>query len=383
VARRCQTPDIEVQGSVDERFAPVREAFQASFDRGEVGASCHVLLHGEPVVDLWGGWADQGQTRPWQADTLVNSYSVGKPLAALQLLQLVASGDVELDAPAERWWPEMLAAQQGATVRHLLSHQAGVPAIRAPMRNDSLRRWDEMATAVAETEPWWQPGTRHAYHCNTYGFVVGEVARRITGEQPGEWIRRALGEPLGADVFWGVPDAELHRCADVQWLAPLGGDGLDWDAVRAMSADDQMVALGYFNPLGFSSVGVVNETWWRQTQVPSTNLHATARGVARVYAGLDQVLPAEVLAEATSVQSEGWCPFLQRQVSFGLGFQPTRPERPFGPNPGSFGHYGSGGALGFADPSTGLAFGYVMNAVKPGWQNERNQALVEAAYASL
>jgi CubicO group peptidase (beta-lactamase class C family) len=361
----------------------VREAFRASFGRGEVGASLHVLVHGEPVVDLWGGWADASQERPWQSDTLVNSYSVGKPLAALQLLQLVASGLVELDAPAARWWPELRAAQAGATVRHLLCHRASVPAIRRPMGNESLGSWSEMTGAVAETEPWWTPGERHAYHCNTYGFLVGELARRITSEEPGQWIRGALGDPLDADVWWGVPDEHLPRCADVQWLASLGGDGLDWDVVQAMGPDEQMVALGYFNPPGFSSVGVVNTTAWRQAQVPSTNLHATARGVARVYAGLDQVVPQGVLAEATRPQSEGWCPFLQRQVSFGLGFQPTRPERPFGPNPGSFGHYGSGGALGFADPRTGLAFGYVMNAVKPGWQNERNRALVDAVYTCL
>jgi CubicO group peptidase (beta-lactamase class C family) len=184
-------------------------------------------------------------------------------------------------------------------------------------------------------------------------------------------------------VWWGVPDEHLPRCADVTWLSDFSVDTRDWDALQRLPDDERMVVLGYFNPPGFSSIGVVNETWWRQTQVPSTNLHATARGVARVYAGLEQVLPHEVLAEATTVQSDGWCPFLQRNVSFGLGFQPTRPERPFGPNPGSFGHYGSGGALGFADPSQGLAFGYVMNAVKPGWQNERNRALVDALYTCL
>jgi CubicO group peptidase (beta-lactamase class C family) len=152
-----------------------------------------------------------------------------------------------------------------------------------------------------------------------------------------------------------------------------------------------MLALAYFNPPGLSGIGVVNTTAWRRTEVPSTNLHATARGVARLYTALAAggrldgltVCDADVLAEATKPQSEGWCPFLEREVTFGLGFQPTRPDRPFGPNAGSFGHFGSGGALGFADPAAGVAFGYVMNAVKPRWQNSRNRALIDALYECL
>ena len=152
-----------------------------------------------------------------------------------------------------------------------------------------------------------------------------------------------------------------------------------------------MLVLAYINPPGISSLGVVNTAAWREAQVPSTNLHASARGIARLYSALAAggaidgftVLDTDVLTEATRPQSEGWCPFLEREVTFGLGFQPTRPDRPFGPNPGSFGHFGSGGALGFADPGAGLAFGYVMNAVKPRWQNERNRALVDALYSCL
>jgi CubicO group peptidase (beta-lactamase class C family) len=160
---------------------------------------------------------------------------------------------------------------------------------------------------------------------------------------------------------------------------------------NAATEEQRMIALGYANPPGYSSVGVVNTAAWRAAQVPSVNLHATARGVARIYAALAAggsidgvtVLDRDLLAEATAPQSEGWCPVLEREATFGLGFQPTRPERPFGPNPGSFGHFGSGGALGFGDPAARVAFGYVMNAVRPRWQSPRNQALVDAVYASL
>jgi CubicO group peptidase (beta-lactamase class C family) len=365
---------------VDERFAAVREAFEANFDDGELGAACTVVVDGRTVVDIWGGWADEARTRSWAPDTLVNAYSVGKPFVALSVLQLVAAGAIELDARADRWWPELVAGQQGATVRDLLCHRAGVPAIRAPMTDDDLWHWDRMAAAVAGIEPWWPPGTRHAYHTNTYGFLAGELARRVTGELPGTWLRS-----LGVDAHWGVPDADLDRCADVLWHAPPLVPPTDPALLEGLSEEQRMISLGYANPAGFSSMGVVNTREWRQTQVPSTNLHATARGVAAIYARLldGTLLDRSLLGEATRPQSEGWCPVLARDVSFGLGFQPTRPERPFGPNPGAYGHFGTGGALGFADPVAGVAFGYVMNDVIPRWQSTRNRRLVDAVYACL
>jgi CubicO group peptidase (beta-lactamase class C family) len=341
-------------------------------------------------VDLWGGWADEARTKHWQRDTLVNAYSVGKPIVALSVLQLVAAGTFDLDGAAGQWWPELLAGQAGATVRDMLCHRAGVPAIRRPLTNDALWDWDTMASAVAATEPWWTPGTRHAYHCNTYGYVTGELARRHTGLLPGAWLASRVAGPLDADLAWGLGPDDQARCADIVWQS---GDltRVQWPAVDTLPDEQAMVVLGYVNPPGFSSIGVVNSPEWRSTQVPSTNLHATAHGIARVYAALAAggsidgvtILDRDVLAEATKPQSEGWCPFLERDVTFGLGFQPTRPDRPYGPNPGSFGHYGTGGALGFADPVAGVAFGYVMNAVKPRWQNERNQALVDALYTCL
>jgi CubicO group peptidase (beta-lactamase class C family) len=379
-----------VGGSCDAGFEAVRDAFVDNFDDGEIGAACSIVVDGHTVVDLWGGWADAHQSRPWRADTLVNAYSVGKPIVALAVLQLVASGALDLDALASRWWPELLAGQQGATVRDVLCHRAGVPAIRQPLTNDALWDWDTMTAAIAGTEPWWRPGTKHGYHTNTYGFLVGELARRVTGCLPGDWLAAEVAGPLGADLFWGVSPTEQARCADVVWQSDMHFPPA-WSAPHDLPDDQAMVILGYVNPPGISSIGVVNTAAWRSAQVPSTNLHATARGIARLYAALTAggtsngvtVIATDVLAEATKSQSEGWCPFLERDVSFGLGFQPTRPDRPFGPNAGSYGHFGTGGALGFADPRAGVAFGYVMNAVKPRWQNTRNRALIDALYHCL
>ena len=379
-----------VAGTFDPRFRAVREAFIANFDQGEIGAACAISIDGRVGVDVWGGWADADQSRPWQPDTLVNAYSVGKPIVALSLLQLVASGDVQLDDSASSWWPGLRAGQQGATVRDVLCHRAGVPAIRQPLTNDALWSWDMMTTAVAATEPWWPPGSRHGYHANTYGYLVGELARSVTRTLPAEWLRSTVAGPLGADLAWALSPIDHARCADIVWQSKLEpGDG--WPSTAGLPDEQAMTILAYINPPGISSIGVVNTAPWRATQVPSTNLHATARGIARVYAALAAggridgvvVCDTDVLAEAVRPQSEGWCPFLERHVTFGLGFQPTRADRPFGPNAGSFGHYGTGGALGFADPAAGVAFGYVMNAVRPRWQNPRNRALIDALYSCL
>jgi CubicO group peptidase (beta-lactamase class C family) len=381
---------VVVGGSCDPAFGVVGEAFTANFDRGELGAACSVSVDGRVVVDLWGGWADPDHRRPWTGDTLVNAYSVGKPVVALALLQLVERGRIGLDDRADRWWPELVAGRKGATVRDVLCHRAGVPAVREPLTNEALWSWSAMCDAVASTDPWWEPGTRHGYHTNTYGHLVGELARRVDDRLPGTWLREEVAGPLGADLYWGLRPTEQERCADVVWEVDAT-TGAEWLSAQALTTEQRMVALGYSNPPGYSSIGVVNSEQWRAAQVPSTNLHATARGVARLYAALAAggavdgvtVLGSELLTEATSTQSEGWCPILEREVSFGLGFQPTRPDRPFGPNPGSFGHFGSGGALGFADPQAGVGFGYVMNAVRPRWQSPRNRALVEALYTCL
>jgi CubicO group peptidase (beta-lactamase class C family) len=379
-----------IGGKVDAAFGDVRDAFAANFDDGEMGASCAISVNGRVVVDVWGGFADATGRRLWASDTLVNAYSVGKPIVALMLLQGVEDGGVDLDVPATAVWPALVAGQRGATVRQALCHQAGIPAIREPVENDALGNWGQMASALGRTEPWWEPGTRHTYHTNTYGHLVGELARRVDGRLPGDWLREEIGDPLDADLFWGVPLAAQARCADVLWD---GGVPPDRATILAseLSDEQKMVFLGYVNPPGYASVGVVNTAAWRSAQVPSTNLHATARGVARLYGALAaggefdgvHVLDGDLLAEATRTQSEGWCPVLERDVSFGLGFQPTRADRPFGPNPRSFGHFGTGGALGFADPDAAVGFGYVMNAVKPRWQNPRNRRLIDALYACL
>ncbi len=376
--------DAPVNGSCDARFTQVREEFARNFtERGEVGAAVHVIIDGTTVVDLAGGWRDEERRQPWEPDTLVDFYSVGKAFLALLALQLVDGRLIALDDPVATVWPEFAAGgKEGATLRHALCHRAAVPAIREPLTNEDLWDWGRMTAALAATEPWWEPGTRHAYHTNTYGHLIGEVVRRVSGEACGRRLAAVAG-PLGADVHVGVPPAERHRCAQVIFAAPDRAGALEFGALEG---DELMEMLSYFNPPGYSSMGVVNSARWRQAEVPSTNGHGTARGVARMYAALlepGRLLSGDLLAEAVSPQSQGYCPILHEDVTFGLGFKPTVPRRAFGPNPGSFGHFGTGGAVGFADPHAGVAFGYVMNHVIPRWQSTRNRSLIDAVYGSL
>lgn len=375
---------VPISGRCDERFDAVRLAFEGNFaERGEVGAAVCVLVDGECVVDLVGGWADGERSTPWRPHTLVNFYSVGKAFVSLLLLQLVDDGRVALDDPIASVWPEFAAAgKERATIRHALCHQAGVPAIRERLTDGDLWSWSRMTAALAATEPWYEPGTRHVYHTNTYGHLVGELVRRVSGELPGEWLR-ALAATLDADVHWGLTADEQLRCAELLWAPATSLDAIDPFSVEG---EARMPLLSYFNPPGYASRGVVNTPQWRAAQVPATNGHGTAVGVARIYAALVRqhpILSTDLLAEATRVQSEGPCPVLGEDVAFGLGFTPTSARRPFGPNLRSFGHFGTGGSLGFADPDTGVAFGYVMNHVIPRWQSTRNRALIDAVFASI
>lgn len=382
--------DAPISGTCAPEFERVADAFAANFaERGELGAGVCVWQDGEVVVDLIGGWADEDRTRRWQPDTLVDVYSVGKAILAVLVLQLVDEGVLRLDQPIAEVWPEFGAGgKASATVEHALTHRAGVPAIREELTDDDLFDWERMTSAIAATEAWCVPGERLTYHTNVYGHLLGELVHRASGMMPGERLR-AIAEPLEADVWFGVPAADQGRCAEVVWeevglIATAAGIG-GFDAFQAFEGDTLMNLLAHLNPPGYSSIGVVNTQAWRSAQIGSTSGHATAAGIARWYAALldpGRILSPDLVARATSVQSTGYCPILGEEVSFGLGFQPTTERRPLGPNPRSFGHFGTGGALGFADPDAGIAFGYAMNHVVPRWRSTRNQALVAAVYAS-
>jgi CubicO group peptidase (beta-lactamase class C family) len=376
----------QIRGRCDRRFAGMRTALARNFrEHGEVGAAVAVTLEGRPVVDLWAGSTDRARTRPWRRDTLVNVFSVGKPMAALCLLMLVERGQVDLDAPVAAYWDEFAAAgKAGVTVRMLLAHRAGLPAIRRLLPRLSMYDWPLMTSALAAEKPWWEPGSKHGYHVNTFGFLVGELVRRVSGEAIGAFLKRMISGPLDADFHFGAAAGKHRRVADFLF-AEVTSELLD-------PATPLLVQRTYMNPPGVSGLGTVNTRGWRAAEMPSTNAHATARGVAKIYSALAaggaldgiRLLAAETLELATSEASCGLDAVLNRPSRFGLGFQLSQPERPLGPNPRSFGHFGAGGSLGFADPDRALAFAYTPNQGEgPRWQNPRNRGLIEALYACL
>lgn len=379
----------EIHGWCDERFAGVRNALAQNFrEHGEVGAAVAISIDGALVVDLWAGWMDRARTRAWQRDTLVNVFSVGKAMATLSLLMLVERGQVELDAPVARYWPAFAAgAKSDVTVRMVLSHRAGLPAVRRPLPSCAMYDWELMASALAQEEPWWKPGRQHGYHVNTFGFLIGEIVRRVSGESIGAFFQRHVARPLAADFHFGIGPESDERIADYLFAdVPPQMVEADDDEDRKL-----LVRCVYVNPPGISGLGTVNTRDWRAAEMPSTNGHANARAVARIYSALAcggavdgiRLLRTETIEQAIAEASSGLDVVLRRPSRFGLGFQLTQPASPLGPNAHSFGHFGAGGSLGFADPETRLAFAYTMNQAGPRFLNPRTRALIAAAYAAL
>lgn len=375
-----------VGGFCEKKFTAVRTQFSENFNqRGERGGAVAIWHDGKLVVDLWGGWSDVARKRLWGRDTIVNFFSVSKALCAVAIMRVAEQGKLSLDAPVADYWPEFAAAgKQSITVRQLMSHQAGLPAIREPLPDGSAMDWIVMTRALAAQAPWWRPGTGHGYHVNTFGFLAGELVRRVSGRSIGTLLREDVAEPLGADVHIGLPASEHYRVSEFLWPGN--------PAMPKIDSDDALMRWNtYWNPPGFSGSHWVNTARWREAEVPSTNGHGNARGMTRLYAALAsggsidgiQILSREALEEATTEQVNGADIINQRNSRFGVGFQLTQPERPLGPNPGAFGHFGAGGSLGFCDPEGGIAFGYVTNDMGPRWQNPRNRALVEAVYDSI
>lgn len=390
-----ETPVARIEGECDPRFARVRDAFATNFaQEDEIGAALCVYVGGREVIDLWGGHCDGERTRPWLRDTLVNAYSVGKGVISMLLLAAVEEGQIDLDGRVARWWPEFAAGdKQDVRVRELASHQAGLPAVRERLPRHAMLDWDRMCSALASQTPYWTPGTAHGYHTNTFGFLLGELIRRATGVRVEQKLAQVVAA-LGVDGFYyGLPLKQHHRAAVLLAPQALLETPEEWAMAFPPTGDeehDQMIWHCYFNPSGISGIGSVNTAPWRSAVIPSTNGHGTARGVAALYNTMLDAPPSgmvwpstSLIREATSIVVDGMDRVLARPSRFGIGFQLTMPERPLGPNDGSFGHYGYGGALGFADPVAGVAFGYLMNRPGDRWQTPRTQRLVEAVYSSL
>jgi CubicO group peptidase (beta-lactamase class C family) len=383
----------EILGTCDAAFAGVRRAFEENFEkRGEIGAAVAVVVDGRARVDLWSGSADQAGTRPWKRDTLVNVYSTTKGMTALCAQRLVDAGRLDLDAPVARYWPEFAAAGKSALpVRWLLSHRSGLAAVRDTLPGEALYDWQAMCTALAAETPWWEPGSAHGYHALTFGWLVGELVRRIDGRSLGRFFREEIAGPLGAEFHIGLPDAQHGRAAELGTL-PLD-PAAEGSLASVMLEDPAGVsARAFTNPA--SVLRGVNIPEWRRAEIPGANGHANALGIARVYGALARggelggvrVLSSEGVARCAQEQSHGKDRVLRISTRFGQGFMLSQPLplASFGPNEGSFGHPGAGGSVGFADPLARVGFGYVMNRPGPNiLLDPRADALIHAVYQAL
>ena len=382
--------NLAIDGTCDARFRGVQDAFADNFSRhGEVGAGVAVTVDGRPVVDLWAGYADAARTRPWMRDTIVNVASTTKGLTAICAHRLVDRGLLDLEAPVASYWPEFAQAGKAAIPVHfLLSHRAGLPAIDTPLPTEAFYDWDQMTRALAAQKPWWKPGTQHGYHAFTFGWLVGEVVRRITGKSLGTYWREEVAEPLGLDCHIGLSAEHDARVAEFIPIPP----GLpDLEQEFAKNAGP-MVQKALNNPP--KTVADMNTLAWRRAEIPAGNAHTNARALARVYGALAcegeldgvQVLSPESIARARTEQASGPDAVLFGLPSrFGLGFSlPLEGMASWSPSASAFGHPGAGGSLGFADPESRVGFGYVMNQMQAGMPPDpRALRLVDALYASL
>ncbi|GAB7041547.1 MULTISPECIES: serine hydrolase domain-containing protein [Catenuloplanes] len=331
---------IPLHGQVSPGFEPLRSAFSALLASGaETGAALTVIHDGSVVAELHGGWRDRSLTVPWTPDTLTGVYSVGKPVAALCVLLLVARGRLGLDDPVTRHWPE--CRTPAVTVRQLLDHTAGLVAFPPGLPATAFADWDLLTSSLATAPPAWEPGTVAGEFALTYGHPLGELVRRVDGRTLGAFLRDEIAVPWDLDLAFGLSPAQIARCADLvpAWPAdPLGEPG-SWKH-RALSS-----------PAGATSASVINGPLWRTTEIPAVNLHSTATALARLYSLLPAILPANLMTELTSASYRGHDVVLNRDVTWTLGMQ-LEPD-------GSWGMGGIGGSCAFTDPARDYSFAYV------------------------
>ena len=346
------------------------------------------------VVDLWAGTADQAGTRPWERDTIVNVYSTTKGMTALCAHRLVDRGLLDLDASVAKYWPEFAqGGKEELPVRYLLSHRAGLPALTDPLPKGSLYQWDTMTAALAAQEPWWEPGAKHGYHAMTFGWLVGEVVRRISGKTLGTFFREEIAEPLGLDFHIGLSPEHDARTAELIPPPPLQ-PGESTDLAQILSDPRSMSFKAFVISPEDGEPDRVNSREWRAAEIPAANGHGNARALARVYGALARggelegvsVLSPAAIDGAIVEQASGTDAVVGRPNRIALGFWLTTPDIALGRSARSFGHSGMGGSLGFADPEAKIGFGYTMNQMQLRIGTElidrRVAPLIEAVFAS-
>ncbi|MFN3512632.1 MAG: serine hydrolase domain-containing protein [Phenylobacterium sp.] len=372
----------EIHGFAHDRFAGVRRAFEDNFAQGlELGARFTLVEAGETVVDLWGGHADRGRQVPFDARTLTAVFSTTKALAALLIARLVDQGKLRYDQPVAEVWPEFAQGGKGAiTVEQAMSHQAGLSGFPDEIDPALWFDWDAVCAKLAAMAPLWPPGTASGYHPITFGYIAGEIFRRVDGRTMGTALRQDLAEPIGLDVWIGLPDGEHGRVADLQRPSGLPNFGELNEPTRAA------FLTRWSSPAGRG------QAEWRRIEIPSANGHAAAEALARLMGALandgwldgEVILSPALIAEVARERVRGPDLVLPFEMSWGAGFMRNETVKVWGPGLQTFGHSGWGGSCAFADPERRLGGAYVMNKQSTDLIGDaRARRLIEAAYAAL
>lgn len=394
---------MSIQGTCTPQFAEVRTEFERNFaERGEVGASVHVTLDGEPVVDLWGGIADPSTGQPWSEETIVHVWSCTKAATSLCAHILASRGELDLNAPVVKYWPEYAAEGKDTTlVRHVLSHQAGLPALTDWLPAGAFYDWDLVTSALAAQKPLWEPGTRHGYHGLTFGFLVGEIIRRVSGLSLGQFFEKEISGPLGLDFWMGLPDdLEPHVAHTIPVDPTQPGILLPSLFLTAMTQPDSMPALMLLNNGGYMTPGESDSRAAHSAEMGAIGGISNARGLAGMYRPLAlggayngvRLVDESQIPQMSNTVVSGLDAVVGVPSRFALGFQkqvdnsylPANDAEGLQMPEDAFGHTGMGGSLGFADPRARISFGYTMNRQGPGLAlNARGQSLVDALYRAL
>jgi CubicO group peptidase (beta-lactamase class C family) len=371
----------DVEGDFDERFRGVAEALARNLERGaDVGASVAVVIDGEPVVDIWGGYTSPDRTQPWQRDTIVNVFSTTKTMTALCALILADRGELDLHAPVVEYWPEFGQAGKGRIeVRHLLGHTSGLAGWEQSLTLEDLADWEHCTALLATQAPWWEPGTASGYHAVTQGYLLGEVVRRITGRSLGTFFREVVAEPLGADFHIGLPPEHDPR------VAPL---------IPPPPADLRALELPKLGLRALANPAITGETtaleWWRRAEIPAANGHGNARSVAAVQcivscggeAAGNEIISREGVAAIFDQQSNGRDLVLGVPLRFGMGYGLASETMPMGPRSCAWGGYG--GSVVLNDLDARLTVAYVMNRMEPGILSDaRGGSIIMAAVLAM
>jgi len=378
--------NVEVQGYCDEKFDAVKEAFRKNFeDDLEVGASFAATIDGKFVVDIWGGYADAARTRPWERDTIVPVFSTTKVMTTMCALMLIDRGLLDPDAPVAKYWPEFAqAGKERIPVRYILSHRSGLAGFDESIPLEALYDWERIVKLLAAQKPWWEPGQHSGYHAITFGYLIGEIVRRITKKTLGAFFREEVAVPLNTDFYIGLPEKYDARVAETIPPPILKPGEPGYFEIDPDSLPSKVMALA-----AIDNGDYVNDRAWRAAEIPSSNGHGNARSMARVGAAMAcggeldgvRLLGLPTIERAIEEECSGTDLVLGAPIRYGLGFGLNSKEMPVSPNPRVFFWSGFGGSRLVMDLDARLSWAYAMNKLYS--DVPRDMELSKALYAAL